>query len=145
MGHLNLENLGGEIFCYHFWVLMVIILYLSGANFEIYIFQKFINFIYALSFHILIVKISLVSIYIFYYEWYLFPSFLDSHYQRYMYLTDLFKTFNLVMLPPSLSLSPLTLTLLNFFSLSHRITLRYKLQENPKYQWLAQNKICLLS
>ena len=65
MGHLSLENLGGEIFCYHFWVLMVIILYLSRANFEIYIFQKSINFIYVLNFHILIVKISLVSIYIF--------------------------------------------------------------------------------
>ena len=44
---------------------MVIILYLSRANFEIYIFQKSINFIYVLNFHILIVKISLVSIYIF--------------------------------------------------------------------------------
>ena len=98
---------------------MVIILYLSGPNFEIYIFQKSINFIYVLNFHILIVKISLVSIYIFYYEWYIFPSFLDSHYQRYIYLTDLFKTFNFMKLPPSLSLSPLTLALLNFFFLSH--------------------------
>ena len=102
---------------------MVIILYLSVANFEIYIFQKSINFIYVLNFHILIVKMSLVFIYIFYYEWYLFPSFLDWHYQRYIYLTDLFKTFNFVKFQPSLSLSPLTL--LNFFfSLSHRSRLR---------------------
>ena len=117
MGHLSLENLGGEIFCYHFWVLMVIILHLSVANFEVYIFQKSINFIYVLNFHTFIVKMSLVFIYIFYYEWYLFPSFLDWHYQRYIYLTDLFKTFNFVKFQPSLSLSPLTL--LNFFFLSH--------------------------
>lgn len=50
-GHLSLENLGGEIFCHHFLSFNGYY-FVSVANFEIYIFQKSINFIYALNFHI---------------------------------------------------------------------------------------------